>query len=246
MAPQRVSLYDAHGRPLLSYLPGMRDGLPWADNATLLAPAANVCAVVLEQLPGWLVSVSPGFGAELLRHGASLHRHAFTMALELRPGMPEPAPPDGLRFVPCDRPAAEIQPAISAAFPPGHPDHQADDETLPSSAGVSELEQLISGSLVGPLLPCSLLAIGQTGVVVAGCLINDLAPRPWISLIFRDPGRSPRGTGALMLAVAAARAGNGGITSIGLAVTAGNPAQRVYQRAGFTTLDESFTVRIPS
>jgi GNAT superfamily N-acetyltransferase len=240
-----VTLRDASGRSLLTYLPGTRDGLPCADNAVLTAPAADVTGEVLHRLPGWLVSVSPVFGRELLSSGASLHRHAFTMALDLKPGMPDPGPPPGVRFTACDRPASAIQPAVSAAFPPGHPDHHEDDGTFQPPQDPSELEQLLAGTLVGRLLPCSLLGVDAVGVVVAGCLINELAPRPWITLMFRDPAHSPPGTGAQLLAACAARAGNAGIASIGLAVTAGNPAQRVYERAGFTVLDESFTVRIP-
>jgi GNAT superfamily N-acetyltransferase len=201
---------------------------------------------VLDQLRGWLVSVSPVFGRELLMLGGRLHRHAFTMALDLYPVTPEPdPPPPGLRFVPCDRPASAIQPAITAAFPPGHPDHVADDGVLPPPPGETELEQLLDGSLVGPLMPCSMLAVNTGDAVVAGCLVNELAPRPWITLMFRDPDRSPHGTGALLLHAVAAQAGQAGIRSIGLAVTAGNPAQRVYERAGFFVLDESLTVHIP-
>lgn len=242
MATQRVSLLDRSGRHLLTYLPGTRDGRPWADNAALLAPAAEVAGTVMDQLKGWLVTVTPAFGAELLSHGAGLHRHAFTMARDLQPGMPQPNAPADLRFVPCDRPASTIQPAVTAAFPPGHPDHLDEEDLAPAQ---TELEQLLAGSLAGPLLPCSLLAVDARQTVVAGCLVNQFSPRPWITLMFRDPDRSPPGTGALLLEAVAARASQAGFTSVGLAVTAGNPAQRVYQRAGFRELDESFTVLIP-
>ena len=239
---QRVSLLDPHGRPLLTYLPGTREGRPWADNAALLAPADEAAGPIMEQLQGWLVSASPALGAELLNLGAGLHRHAFTMTRDLLPGMPEPQAPAGLRFVPCDRPASVIQPAVTAAFPPGHPDHLPEHDV---AAGQSELERLLDGSMAGPLLPCSLLAVGAEQAVVAGCLVNQFSPRPWITLMFRDPGASLPGTGALLLEAVTARAAQAGFTSIGLAVTAGNRAQLVYQRLGFTELDESFTVLIP-
>ncbi len=247
MDTRRVNLLNAAGRPVLSYLPGTREGRPWADNAALLAPAGQATAEVMNQLRGWLVSASPGFGRELIAHGAQLHRHAFEMSAGLAPGRTEPAAPAGFRFEPVTRSAQEIQPAVDGAFPAGHPDHRpADPDAGVPPPGETELEQLLAGTLVGPLMPCSLLMIDASERVAAGCLVNHFTTTAWITLIFRDPDASPPGTGSLLLHAVLARAARAGVGQIGLAVTATNPAHRVYLRAGFTVTGEAFTVLIPS
>ncbi|GAB3887150.1 hypothetical protein GCM10027612_25510 [Microbispora bryophytorum subsp. camponoti] len=47
-----------------------------------------------------------------------------------------------------------------------------------------------------------------------------------------------------MLSVTLARAGADGLDGMGLAVTEGNPARRVYERLGFHMVDSAMTVVI--
>ncbi|WTZ28268.1 GNAT family N-acetyltransferase [Microbispora sp. NBC_01389] len=62
--------------------------------------------------------------------------------------------------------------------------------------------------------------------------------------VFRRPEQSPRGLGALMLSTALVSAAADGLTMIGLVVTEGNPARRVYERFGFRGVDGAMTVQI--
>ncbi|MEN3538345.1 GNAT family N-acetyltransferase [Microbispora sp. ZYX-F-249] len=233
---------DAEGVVVLSYREGVHDGLPWAYALEDIGPGA--AAVITSRLKGWAVSAPVELGRELVERGARLQRHATVMRCDLPIARPvEGAAPDGFRLVPCDRAPADIFPAWFAAYPPGHPDHRPRD---PGKALEEELVPLLNGEEIGPLLPCSVLAVrdGSPGEVVGGVFVNDSARGPGIADVFRHPERSPRGLGALMLSTALVRAAADGLTSLGLAVTEGNPARRVYERLGFRVVDVSMTVLI--
>jgi hypothetical protein len=101
----------------------------------------------------------------------------------------EPALPAGVRLTPVARPAIDLAPAFHAAFPPDHPDYG--DIRAPKHPE-DELEDLVSGSLMGPLLACSALAVGEGGDVVGAILVNGQAGEPplrgpWILEVFRRP-----------------------------------------------------------
>ncbi|MCU1641296.1 MAG: hypothetical protein JWN03_1571 [Nocardia sp.] len=120
--------------------------------------------------------------------------------------------------------------AILAAYPPGHPDH---DDDSPAA-----LAQLYAGTMLGPLHPCSTVA-WDGHRAVAAVLVQDAEGEPplegpWISEAFRDPAPGYAGLGALLLRYVIARAGEAGLTALGLSVTATNPAQALYERLGFT------------
>ncbi|MEW9533350.1 GNAT family N-acetyltransferase [Microbispora sp. NPDC049125] len=229
------------GVPAITFIEDVRDGLPWADLVEVIGPAP--ADVIFSELRGWAVSAPPALGEELVRRGARLVRHAHEMACDLR-AVPIAAgePPEGFRFVPCDRPAEQVFPAWRAAYPPGHPDHHPRDE---AKALHEELAPLLGGRIIGRLLPCSVLAVDRGDEVVAGVLITDRDGTPWVPEVFRHPARSPRGLGGLLLAGAQARAVADGLTTLGLAVTEGNPARRLYERLGFTVVRTAMTVIVP-
>lgn len=234
----------AGGVPVFSYLEGVRDGRPWAYAIEDIGPGA--AGVIISGMPGWVVSAPVGLGRALLDRGARLLRHMNVMLCDLPIARPVADPaPDGFRVVPCDRPPAEIFPAWFAAYPPGHPDFHARDG---EKALNEELVPLLSGEEIGPLLPCSVLAVrdGSPGMdeVVGGVFVHDSDRGPWVADVFRHPERSPRGLGALMLSTALVRAHEAGLTGIGLVVTEGNPARRVYERLGFRVVDGVMTVAI--
>ncbi|MEU6407197.1 GNAT family N-acetyltransferase [Microbispora sp. NPDC046933] len=244
MGEERHSLTGADGVPVMSYLEGVRDGSPWAYAIEEIGPGA--ADAVASRMPGWVVSAPVELGRALLNRGARLLRHMNVMLCDLPIARPVAgAAPDGFRMVPCDRPPAEIFPAWFAAYPPGHPDYRPRDG---EKALEEELVPLLTGEEIGPLLPCSVLAVRDgspgRGEVVGGVFVNDSNRGPWVADVFRHPDRSPRGLGALMLSAALVRASEGGLTGIGLVVTEGNPARRVYERLGFRVVDEAMTVMI--
>ncbi|WP_182898816.1 GNAT family N-acetyltransferase [Microbispora sp. H10830] len=244
MSEERRTMIGADGAPVFSYLEGVRDGSPWAYAIEDIGPGA--AGAITSRMPGWAVSAPVELGQALLDRGARLLRHMHMMRCDLPITRPvADVAPDGFRIVPCDRSPAEIFPAWFAAYPPGHPDYRPRDR---EKALQEELVPLLGGEEIGPLLPCSVLAVRDgspgTGEVVGGVFAHDSNRGPWIADVFRHPDRSPRGLGALMLSTTLARAGADGLTGVGLVVTEGNPARRVYERVGFRMIDSAMTVMI--
>ena len=156
----------------------------------------------------------------------------------------EPPAPDGIRLTPVDRPAIDLAPACFAAYPREHPDY--DDIPSPDQPEI-ELEEIMSGRLMGPLLRCSGLAVRDDGSVAR----RDPRQRdrgepplggPWISQLFRHPDAP--GIGEPLLRRALAVATRDGLPAIGLAVTDGNPAQGLYEAHGFEAVLSSLTVEL--
>ncbi|MFF0435308.1 GNAT family N-acetyltransferase [Streptomyces sp. NPDC004327] len=250
---QRQTFTGPDGRPVLTYLPGTRDGHPWADLAEVVGP--DPVPAILAGMSGWAVSGSVELGQELIRHGARVMRHAHGMRRELvadplpqewatagLPEGPEGGPVDGLRIVPCDRPARDLFPAWRAAFSAGHPDHftGGDEEALET-----QLVPLLSGDMLGPVLPCSALVVDAEDRVVAGVVVADRDGLPWIATVFRLPEAGRAGLGSVLLRRMLADAASHGLTEIGLAVSDGNPARHLYEKLGFTVTDTSLTVLVP-
>ncbi|MFG3345936.1 GNAT family N-acetyltransferase [Streptomyces sp. NPDC048018] len=242
---QRRTFSGPDGRPVLTYVPGTRDGHPWADLAEVVGP--DPVPAVLGGMSGWAVSGSVELGEALVRHGARTLRHAHGMRRDL---VADPPPaewaslalPDGLRLAPCDRPAADLFPAWRAAFAPGHPDH---DEGGDADVLGTLLAPLLAGDRIGPVLPCSTLAVDAADRVVAGAVVTDRDGLPWIATVFRVPGPEGAGLGSVLLRRVLADAAARGLREIELVVSEGNPARSLYERLGFTLTRTSLTVLVP-
>jgi GNAT superfamily N-acetyltransferase len=206
---------------------------------------------LLADLAGALVSGDEALGRALVAAGAAPHRHAHLYSWDLRATPPpgwEPAhAPPGVRITDLDRPAADLVDAWRAAFPPGHPDHLGG----PPPAGVErELADQLAGRVLGPLLPCSGLAAAGDGRVVAAVIVTDRAGEPphggpWVCDLFRHPAPEWAGLGRLLLERALHLGAELGLPALGLAVTDGNPARRLYQTLGFRHLSSSLNVLVP-
>jgi hypothetical protein len=249
--PRRRILTGDDGEPLAHFEVLERDGRPMADFFT---PADGVApdraaAAAVEQLRGWRVAGPPAMGRLLIAAGAKLRRHAhvFTRDLVRDPAPPdwlEPALPPGYRLAAADRPASDLAAACVAAYPADHPDH----DELPDRPE-RELDDLLSGRLLGPLLRCSGLVVRDDGTVAGAVLVNaepgdpPLAG-PWISQVFRHPDAA--GTGGPLLRRTLALATRDGLPALGLAVTHANPARAVYAALGFTEAFEAYSVEVGS
>jgi GNAT superfamily N-acetyltransferase len=148
------------------------------------------------------------------------------------------APPDGARLVEADRPSADLLAARLRAFAAGHVDH------APERAQAAVLDRIVSGREAGPLLPCSRLAVADAeGEVVGVALVTDPPAvggegGPWIADIYRDPSPEWAGLGTALLHAVLVAAVEQRHAAIGLAVTEGNPARRLYERLGFRIVRE--------
>jgi hypothetical protein len=228
--PERRTLIDENGLPIARYVRAERDGRAIADLLELAVPVERAVPYVAGELAGMRIAGSEELGRALVQHaGARLHRHAHVYSHDLRERPPQA---DDYVCTPVDRPATELLPVYLAAFGPGHPDRMQPHEAA------RHLDAILAGKLGGLLEGSGLAIVG--GDVVAAALIGSVADAPppfggpWIMEIFS----TARGAGRALLR----RALNRTEGSLGLAVTDGNPAERVYVDLGFTRVFTAYSV----
>ncbi|HEY7075458.1 MAG TPA: GNAT family N-acetyltransferase [Solirubrobacteraceae bacterium] len=241
-------LLDAGGAPVARFELLVRDGRRVADLLTR-CPGIGVeraAGAVLADLRGMLVCGDEELGRALVAAGGQPRRHAHVLSRDLRaapPTAPGP-PPAGLRIAPADRRASDLAAAFRAAYPRDHPDFRA--YPYPEDPAL-ELAPLLDGRQVGPLLAASALALDGAGRVVGAALVNR-APGvppdagPWLTQLFRAPAHP--GTGRALLEHALAALAGAGEEALGLAVTDGNPAERLYRALGFRRTFTAFNVQL--
>lgn len=141
--------------------------------------------------------------------------------------------PNGVVVVGAGRPAEDLVPARLRAFAAGHVDH------APTRAQAAVLARIVEGREAGPLLDCSRLAVLSADAAVVGVALVTDAPvigddgGPWIADVYRDPDLRWAGLGTTLLCAVLTAAVDDGHDRIGLAVTDGNPARKLYERLGF-------------
>jgi ribosomal protein S18 acetylase RimI-like enzyme len=214
---------------------------------------ADAAAALLSEpaLAGWLVSTDdPNLAARLTKVGASPKRLAHLMQCDLRrhPGETTLA----WRQVPLPTEAdprlwQRILPSWRAAFPEDHPDHFTGDD----AKAIDFILRLVTGREMGPMHRSTTMLVDEDGCVVAGLLVN-IRPEeppwggPWISDIWRDPRLRGTGVGQQLMDHAKRELLEDDQVSLTLSVTAGNPARRSYERAGFATISEVQTLLLPA
>lgn len=250
--PDGAILRDRDGAEIARFVTARREGLPFADLFEL-APEVTIeraVPVIVADLRGHMVAGDLALGRALLDVGARAGRHVHEMSRDLAA---DPAPPDwedppapaGLRLGPLDRPVDDLAPAALAAYPPEHVDNAHLDRPIDHP---TEIAGLIAGRAVGPLMRCSGLALDGDDAVVGAVLVNRDAGEPphggpWVTQVFRRP--DGRGAGRALLQRALGLATADGLPALGLAVTHGNPAQRLYEELGFRHVLTAFNVRVP-
>ena len=210
---------------------------------------ADAVPVVLAELRGRRVAGSEALARALVAAGGRALRHAHVYSRDLRR---DPAPatwarPAGLTLTAADRPPADLAPAYRSAYPTDHPDLRHLD--APPDLD-DELRAVATGEMVGPILACSGVAVeDRTGDVVGAILVAHAPGEPpfggpWIAELFRHRDRAPAGTGRALLERALALATQDGVATLGLAVTEGNRAERLYRTQGFARVLTSLTVEL--
>ncbi|WP_406298009.1 GNAT family N-acetyltransferase [Embleya sp. NBC_00888] len=225
----RGTVFDRDGSLVADYRLGNRSGRPAALDLRLhRLPAELAAPAILTALPGWVVSTGEETGAVLLAAGGRLFRHLHQYTRDLGPELGDTVWTEaGIEA----RPAAAVPPSALydiwlAAYPPDHPDRA-------EHPNPQDVDDLYDGRTLGPLCGFSTVAVDE-GRVVAAVLVNDAESLgPWISEVFRDPDPRYAGLGGRLLRHALGLAAADGLPSIGLAVTEGNPARKVYERLGF-------------
>ena len=229
--PAYRTLVDANGVALARFLYVERDGHLVADLFELEAPVERAVPAVLDELRGWRVAGSETLGRALVAAGARPARHAHVYTHDLRQ---LPKASSTFELTPVDRPARDLLPAYLAAFAPGHPDRMEPADAL------KHLNAIVAGKL-GPLLESSGIAL-RNGRVVGGILVARMTEGPppfagpWVMEVFREPGAHGAGRALLERALALSTG------SLGLAVTHGNPAEKLYAALGFKRVFTAYSV----
>ena len=165
-------------------------------------------------------------------------RHGHDMVLDLDGPTPTvPALPVGLRVIGVSEAAPRLPAASFLAYGSGHPD-------APASLAEAEArwQELLFDRAVGPVLEPPSVAIidALSNEVVGAVVVTRLWPGswgwpggPWVADIFVVPAHQRRGLGRSLLIHTVAWAHATGESRIGLTVSEGNPAQRLYASAGF-------------
>ncbi|MUH46172.1 MAG: GNAT family N-acetyltransferase [Actinobacteria bacterium] len=249
----RRMLTDKRG-DVVSYVANTRGERQQADIAEVVRGRGNdeAARALTGRCPGWYVStLEPLLAAAVGARGATPTRHVHVMVAQTRPNPEhdEPAASADLHVAFIDFAAfewAEILPSWKAAYAPGHPDHEPGDDDLLLE---SELRPYVERAALGPVHRSTTLAIVDGRV--AGAIVISLRPEPvpfggpWITEVWRDPATPLRGLGAALIERALGLLCADGFKTLGLAVTDGNPARRVYERLGFEPALESWTYLLP-
>ena len=228
-------------------------GSPRADVVVLAADDVEaVAAAVWTRLPGFRVSVidDDHVADALVRRGGSPGRHLLVMELDLR-ASPPVARPGPVPIGPMEAArTADYGAIVSRAYPPGHPDHEPSDAEPDGAART--VAALLRGEQVGPWLPDASFDARDDGRVLGAVLVSDMPSSmtypggPWVTEIFVEPDAAGRGIGGALLARAATALAAGDRSTLGLAVTVGNPARRLYESLGFVTLQDVRQIVLPA
>ncbi len=135
------------------------------------------------------------------------------------------------------------------AYPPEHPDHDPSEVTVEAAANT--ITTYLSGEEVGPL---NRLASGEaldpSGVVIGVIIVSELAGNdeyeggPWVTELFIDPAWHGLGVGTALIHFAVIQLALQNRLTLGLAVTVGSPAGRLYERLGFEERSKSWALII--
>ncbi len=147
--------------------------------------------------------------------------------------------------------SSEYAEVASRSYSGDHVDHQPEDDDPVATART--IETYLRGEEPGAWISDASWHILLATRRVAGAIVvsdwardGDEANGPWIRDIFAEPSLSGQGLGAALISRAAYELASAGRLALGLAVTVGNPARRLYERLGFEITHENWRITVPS
>lgn len=219
------------------------------------ADVEHVADALVAAYPGHRVGVldAPAVADRLVARGGVPARVRFVMDVDLT-DVAVPAAVSGVVIAPMDAGRTLEYGIVSTrAYPPDHPDHEPSDAT--AAAAAATLDRLVRGEALGPwLAEASFHAVDGSagdervvGLIVASEIARSVAHAggPWVTDVFVDPGDAGRGVGRALIGATMVALARSGRTSLGLAVTAGNPARRLYESLGFVIGQDVRNVDLP-
>ncbi|MFE2853693.1 hypothetical protein ACFXJO_21510 [Streptomyces lavendulae] len=207
----------------------------------------EAAAVLLRELPGWIVVTDEAVAAPLVAAGAEAKRRSRRYRWDLDARRPDsqwlkPPLPENLALRPAaDIAVEELRELWLGAYAPSHADRvryqRAED-------GLEELAGLWRGDLLGPMLPFSSVVTDDHGPVAV--MTAHALGEPIITQTFRDLTARGDGMGPLLLKYALAAAAEYGLDYICGAVTAGNRRSwRLLEHLGFAYTGDTVDLDLP-
>lgn len=215
---------------------------------------ASLAAVLTAAFGGMRVATTDDdLAAALVAAGGTVARRGTQMEYDVRRSPPlsdwlDRTERDGVCLVDYRLVDDEIATAWLAAYPPSHPDH---DAALTSTAlAVADLGAAQTDEVPAFFPEASALALGPTGEVLSGVMVNLMRPNPlwsgpWVPDLFVRPDAQRRGIASRLMRFAVAAVGAAGHDGLALSVTEGNPARAVYEQVGFVATVTFTSVTIP-
>jgi GNAT superfamily N-acetyltransferase len=209
------------------------------------APDAAADALVAHLEPGSAVVIpDPAVRDLLLARGGQQVRHVLTMKRDVAP-VPAPSEVAGLVLREWrDADAELLAPALLGAYHAEHPD--------PATPDLGHATAVLRGAAEDPdnprLRATTVAELAGQPIGAALVLRSEHVTGwkgPWVMNVFRAPDPGVPGVGRAMLVRALEVLHEDGESHLGLAVTATNPARRVYEQLGFTYDFEGWIVVLP-
>ncbi|REF98533.1 acetyltransferase (GNAT) family protein [Asanoa ferruginea] len=140
----------------------------------------------------------------------------------------------------------DLASALAAAYAPGHPDGGWTENDTGQVRAMFD-----KGDPVPPLSPASARLVGPDGRSAGHVLCAGPVPWTdyrcaWVLNLGVGPQAQGRGFGWALLVHALRGSHAAGLPALALAVTDGNPARRLYDRAGFQPVARVLTVPLPT
>jgi GNAT superfamily N-acetyltransferase len=208
--------------------------------------AAEVAPAALAQLSGHrVVTEDDDLVALLVAGGGRVQRrgHDYRYDLSAVPASyAEAVAPQGFSLSPGLDPAALVA-AHALAYPPGHPDHEADKDHL------DDLRSMVAGKIMGANVPTATWQVSGAEGPCGAVIVSERPPAEdgltWVLDVFVHPRHAGRGIGGALLRRAVAGAASAGFRTLGLVVSDGNPARAAYEAVGFRLVSSATNVELP-
>jgi mycothiol synthase len=239
-----VLLSDRHGVPVarLQWRDEGGERIARAFQPSPGTPADRAARLGVAELAGCRIKTNDEEAARaLIGAGCTLVRAATDMHRGFEEPIPASPPAGGWTIVPHDW-DDDLAAALDAAYGPDHPDR---------SDRVGRLRSLTEGERGLAVLPGATARLQDPGGRSAGQVFTvgpvpwSSEPMSWVLDLAVGPGGQRRGFGAALLAYAIRGTQQAGLTAVGLTVSDGNPARRLYDRMGFRPVLRYFEVRAP-
>ena len=241
-------LSDGHGGPVARFTwrdeGGERVALKFRAGPSVAADRAARLAV--RELAGLRIKSNDEEAARaLIGAGCTLVRAATDMHRGFDEPIPAASPAGGWTIVPHDW-DDDLAVALAAAYArPDHPDRADGIDRVSRLRSLTEGKNglIVLPGATGRLKDPGGRSMGQ--VFTVGPVPWGSAPTAWVLDLSVGPDGQGRGFGAALLAYAMSGIRQAGLTVVGLTVTDGNPARRLYDRMGFRPVLRHFEVRAP-